>query len=884
MASKPPAVHRHACIRYGLPWTSFQESSRGAPDSEGHAAPICALLPIRAHSHGGVGLVTCSRDGTCRAWSEGSAASSASGGDGSRISVLKSTAVYAGHVDWVSCVATVGTAHIATGSHDKLVMLWKGKERKPAAVLNAHTDYVTCVAAPAEASSVLVSAGLDGRVLAWDVDAPELPARLISEEKTSVYALDILADGSLCAVGSSDGPVYVRDMRSGQKVCKLHGHEDVVRSLLLVSGPGASFQLASCASDGSVRVWDARRAGGGNSAGAALATSPAQRCALAPHGGKSVRALSTFDASNLDVLATAAADGSVAVCHTASATAVRLSSRHTSGVTESDPRAAWMEGHSALAVACDGEKGLWVARDDTAYTLRLDARAALRVLNDKDDAAKYTCAASSSRMPLPPCLPDACAVATARTRGITPLSAAEMLDDGVHALGISTTGELSVWDVCRCERIVHAQAALPKLPPISRDDGSGKSSMGAVVAHPVAELDDPSQAPPPSTLGAFAMEASRSGSETSAKMELSTSNGDTDNQLGPPNALFFERTDAEWLRRWYCAVARHAAETFPKAALAAAATPTQDTALRRELFASPQRALLQHARRKLQRLCGAPSWCKIDCALGYPRITLTHPTVFQRDAYVSDVASQLPNTDSVAPGAPLGPITPRAGDAEQRMNVGEHVLRALLCGWRDQACDVKLAGLALARVPLMGVDCRGAPWRVSGIGELASARLLPPWSWPFLPDKCRAEAYADAFSACIVSDACEGTEAVRWLVATYPVLKTAAPLGTTGGTVTTPGEGAGKMTFSLIPSPDSSLSTLDNSSLTAPRIVTVRKLCSYVMKNYPSDGSPAPVVEIVCGDVVLPRDMALCTIHKEFWLKEKQEGQMVLHYRPWHGS
>ena len=126
-----------------------------------------------------------------------------------------------------------------------------------------------------------------------------------------------------------------------------------------------------------------------------------------------------------------------------------------------------------------------------------------------------------------------------------------------------------------------------------------------------------------------------------------------------------------------------------------------------------------------------------------------------------------------------------------------------------------------------------------------------------------------------------GEEAARLLTGLYPCVKQAAPLGTVGGAAVGPSDA--KMTFTLQPAQENGasgpLAALEMTSLTAPKIVTVRKLCTYVQKNYPSGEPPCPAVEILCAGTVLPREMALMTVLREIWLKDKRVAPVVLEYR-----
>ncbi|KAK5578007.1 hypothetical protein RB653_002956 [Dictyostelium firmibasis] len=72
-------------------------------------------------------------------------------------------------------------------------------------------------------------------------------------EGISIYSLAIAQDASFVLSGSTERAIRGWDVRSGQKIFKLKGHTDNIRSILL--NPN-STRCLSASSDGTVRLWD----------------------------------------------------------------------------------------------------------------------------------------------------------------------------------------------------------------------------------------------------------------------------------------------------------------------------------------------------------------------------------------------------------------------------------------------------------------------------------------------------------------------------------------------------------------------------------------------------------------------------------------------------
>ncbi|HEV8113154.1 MAG TPA: protein kinase [Planctomycetota bacterium] len=151
---------------------------------------------------------------------------------------------------------------LAAACVDGRVRLVDPATRRVTAVLAGHVGKVRCVAAGPRGS--YVSAGDDGAIRVWGSD-PNVPLAEIEAHAEPVVAMDVDPNGSLVASGAADGRIRVFELASRKKTAELALADIPVRSLRF-SPDGASL-LATGARR--MRIFDLRA-----SPGAAISGGP----------------------------------------------------------------------------------------------------------------------------------------------------------------------------------------------------------------------------------------------------------------------------------------------------------------------------------------------------------------------------------------------------------------------------------------------------------------------------------------------------------------------------------------------------------------------------------------------------------------------------------
>ncbi|KDO22725.1 hypothetical protein SPRG_12152 [Saprolegnia parasitica CBS 223.65] len=123
-----------------------------------------------------------------------------------------------------------------------------------------HASGVTSVSWYPVDNGMFVSTSLDACVKVWDANELEVASSFNLTDAVHMAAFSPLpATAHLLAVGTDRPEVRLADISIGAATHRLVGHRASIRSLAWSNTN--EFQLASGATDGSIRVWDIRRSG-----------------------------------------------------------------------------------------------------------------------------------------------------------------------------------------------------------------------------------------------------------------------------------------------------------------------------------------------------------------------------------------------------------------------------------------------------------------------------------------------------------------------------------------------------------------------------------------------------------------------------------------------
>jgi WD40 repeat protein/transcriptional regulator with XRE-family HTH domain len=157
----------------------------------------------------------------------------------------------------IYCVALSAQGlHLAAGTIDGELRIWRVTDRTPTLSVQAHTGFVHSVALTAD-GRLAASAGLDGTVKLWETTPrSEYPARLprvLRGHAGAVHFVALADDGRLALSGGLDGTLRLWETASGQCLAVMQSH----RGLILGVAISADGHLAaSGGDDGMIRLWD----------------------------------------------------------------------------------------------------------------------------------------------------------------------------------------------------------------------------------------------------------------------------------------------------------------------------------------------------------------------------------------------------------------------------------------------------------------------------------------------------------------------------------------------------------------------------------------------------------------------------------------------------
>jgi len=205
----------------------------------GHSGPIWALV----WSPDGATLASAGADATIRLWGE----------------QLQERAVLRGHTGLVLGLSWhLDGWLLASAGADHSVRLWDSADGRVHAVLDGHTGSLAGVAFSPDGAA-LISGGEDQTVRVWDMPSGQPRATLVGYSQWT-FAVAWSTDGRLASAGS-DRVVQIWEIIAADNAgslgarlrASLAGHTNYIFGLAF-SPDGR--QLASCALDGTVRLWD----------------------------------------------------------------------------------------------------------------------------------------------------------------------------------------------------------------------------------------------------------------------------------------------------------------------------------------------------------------------------------------------------------------------------------------------------------------------------------------------------------------------------------------------------------------------------------------------------------------------------------------------------
>jgi WD40 repeat protein len=229
------------------------------------------------------------------------------------------------------------------------VIVWDADTGDEAFALRGHRDYVYD-AAFNHRSTRLATCSYDRSVRIWDLDTGRA-IRVLREHTDAVYAVAFSADDNWLASGAGDRSVKLWDVRSGKRLVTLTEPTDVVSTLDFAP---SGLRLSAAGADKTIRTWTFEAARDAASGG--VRVTPTLVASTLAHGAPILRIAYAPDGKRL---ASAASDGIVKIWDAATWTEVRTLERQPDWAQG----LAWSPDGARLAVGrFDGSVAIYDAR------------------------------------------------------------------------------------------------------------------------------------------------------------------------------------------------------------------------------------------------------------------------------------------------------------------------------------------------------------------------------------------------------------------------------------------------------------------------------------------------------------------------------------------
>jgi WD40 repeat protein len=156
--------------------------------------------------------------------------------------------------DITSLTAINQSSHVAAGLADGQVVVWNGRDRAPAVVLQAHAARVLAVGSTADGRE-LWSVAVDGSLALTRIAPGAQPtSRRLDFGAAPTRAAAFSNDGRMLVTGGEFGEIRVFDAASGALQRQLRGHRTELQCIALRPG---SAVVASASAEADLRIWDA---------------------------------------------------------------------------------------------------------------------------------------------------------------------------------------------------------------------------------------------------------------------------------------------------------------------------------------------------------------------------------------------------------------------------------------------------------------------------------------------------------------------------------------------------------------------------------------------------------------------------------------------------